>query len=476
MAATPTPSLEFLFHPRSLAIAGISSSASTGRGPGGGGGFLESIREMGFSGPIYPVNPKATEIQGLRCYPSLRDVPEEVDYLISSVPAPAVPQLVDDAIAKGVKAIHFFTAGFSETGDEERTELEQQAIEKLRAAGIRVIGPNCMGLYVPSAGLSFMPGLPVEPGDTAFISQSGANAGDFVRQAGMRGVRFSKVISYGNAADLKESDFFAYAAADPHTRAIFAYIEGVREGRRFFETLKWAARRKPVVILKGGRTEAGTRAAASHTGSLAGSLDIFDAMCRQVGALRATSLDELVDLAVAFHYLPPPSGRGLAVVGAGGGTSVLAADEIDAAGLLVPPLPEDVQQELRAFTPVAGTSIRNPLDVMSIFSREHFVTTIRLAAKPDVIDVVLFHTSFSWGGRGDADARVQDTVENLVHAREAASKPIVVSIKPTLDPEGARQAATFAAACAREGIPLFPGIDRAAQAIAAMVRWRQMQT
>src|SRR5581483_4313260 len=140
----------------------------------------------------------------------------------------------------------------------ERAELEQQSIEKLRAAGIRVIGPNCMGLYVPEAGLSFMPGLPVEPGDTAFISQSGANAGDFVRQAGTRGVRFSKVISYGNAADLKESDFFAYAADDPGTRAIFAYIEGVREGRRFFETLKQVARRKPVVILKGGRTEAGT--------------------------------------------------------------------------------------------------------------------------------------------------------------------------------------------------------------------------
>jgi acyl-CoA synthetase (NDP forming) len=473
MAATPA--LEFLFHPRSVAIAGISSSAPTGRGPGGGGGFLESIREMGFSGPIYPINPKASEIQGLRCYPSLREVPDEVDYLISSVPAPVVPQLVDDAIAKGVKAIHFFTAGFSETGDEERTELEQQSIEKLRAAGIRVIGPNCMGLYVPEAGLSFMPGLPVEPGDTAFISQSGANAGDFVRQAGTRGVRFSKVVSYGNAADLKESDFFAYAAEDPNTRAIFAYIEGVREGRRFFETLRWAARRKPVVILKGGRTEAGTRAAASHTGSLAGSLDIFDAMCRQVGALRASSLDELVDLAVAFRYLEPPSGLGLAVVGAGGGTSVLAADEIDAAGLLVPPLPDDVQQELREFTPVAGTSIRNPLDVMSIFTREHFVTTMRLAAKPDVIDVVLFHTSFSWGGRGDADARVQDTVENLVEARKAISKPLVVSIKPTLDPEGARQAASFTAACAREGIPLFPGIDRAARAIAAQVRWRQIQ-
>jgi acyl-CoA synthetase (NDP forming) len=466
-----TPALEFLFHPRSIAIAGISSAPSTARGMGGGG-FLESMREMGFAGRLYPINPKATAIQGLPCYPSLRAVPDEVDYVISSVPASAVPVLVDDAIAKGVRAVHFFTAGFSETGDEARTELEQQAIERLRGAGIRVIGPNCMGLYVPRSGLSFMSGFPVEPGDTAFLSQSGANAGDFVRQAALRGVRFSKVVSYGNAADLTECDFLAYAAEDPDTRAIFAYIEGVREGRRFVQTLKQAARRKPVVILKGGRTEAGTRAAASHTGSLAGSLQVFDALCRQAGALRVASMDELVDLAVAFRFLEPPAGPGLAVVGAGGGTSVLAADAIAAAGLAVPPLPEDVQEELRRFTPVAGTSVRNPLDVMSIFSSEHFVTTMRLAARPDCIDVVLFHTNFGWGGRGDADVRVQETVDQLLRAREVVAKPIVVSCQPSLDAEGAGYTAALVAACARAGIPFFPGINRAAQAIAGLRQWK----
>lgn len=471
--AITAPPLDFLFHPRSIAIAGISASAPAGRITSSG--FLEAIREMGFTGPLYLVNPRATEIQGLPCYPSLRDVPGEVDYVISSVPAPAVPGLVEDAIVKGVRAMHFFTAGFSETGDEERTELEHRVIERLRSAGIRVIGPNCMGLYVPAAGLSFMPGFPVEPGDTAFISQSGANAGDFVRQAGLRGVRFSKVISYGNAADLKESDFFAYTADDPETRAIFAYIEGVREGRRFFETLRYAARRKPVVILKGGRTEAGTRAAASHTGSLAGSLQIFDALCRQSGALRVSSMDELIDLAVAFHYLEPPAGRGLAVVGAGGGTSVLAADEIAAAGLEVPPLPETVQQELRRFVPVAGTSVRNPLDVMSIFTPEHFVSTMRLAAKPDCIDVVLFHTSFAWADQGDADTRLQETVNNLVQAREVVRKPVIVAVKPSLEADSARQTAAFVAACARAGIPLFPGVDRAARAIAGLLEWQRRQ-
>lgn len=466
------PALDFLFHPRNVAIAGISSRSSAGMG---GGGFLESIREMGFSGGLYPVNPKADTIQGLRAYPSLRDLPEPADYLISSVPAPVVPQLVEDAIATGVRVIHFFTAGFSETGDEERAELEQQVMERLRGAGIRVIGPNCMGLYVPSAGLSFMPGFPTEPGDTALISQSGANAGDFVRQAAARGVRFSKVVSYGNAADLKESDFFAYAADDPHTRAIFGYIEGVRDGRGFVEALKRAARRKPVVILKGGRTEAGTRAAASHTGSLAGSLAVFDALCRQAGALRAESLDELVDMAVAFRFLPPPAGRGVAVIAAGGGTSVLAADDIAAAGLLVPPLPPAIQEEFRAFVPVAGTSVRNPLDVATMFSAENFVTTLRLAAKAENIDVVLFHANLDWGGDDHMAKRVQQTVANLARAREGSSKPIAVSVKPALTGPRMEHIGALVEACAAEGFAVFPGIDRAARAIAGLVRWRSMQ-
>src|SRR5215217_7892466 len=346
--------LEAIFHPRNVAIVGLSSG-STARTGFGGNGFLTSIRDMGFAGPLYPVNPKATEIEGLPCYPSLRAIPEPVDYVISSVPAPAVPQLVDDAIATGVRAIHFFTAGFRETGEADRAELEQRAMARLRAAGIRVIGPNCMGLYVPSAGLSFMPGFPTEAGDVCLISQSGANAGEFVRQAAARGVRFSKVVSYGNAADLNESDFLEYAAEDPETRAICAYIEGVADGRRFVTTLRRAARRKPVVILKGGRTGAGARAAASHTGSLAGSLEVFDALCRQMGALRVESLDALVDFAVAFRFVDPPAGPGVAIVGMGGGTSVLAADAVAAAGLTVPPLPEEGQAELRRFTPVAGT-------------------------------------------------------------------------------------------------------------------------
>lgn len=467
--------LDALFHPRSVAIAGISSVTRQSGGPGGGFGFLESIREMGFDGPLYPVNPKAQEIAGLPCYPTLRDIPGPVDYLISSVPAPAVPQLVEDAIVKGVRLIHFFTAGFSETGDDERSQLEQQVMTRLREAGIRVLGPNCMGLYSPTGRVAFMPGFPTEPGDTALVSQSGANAGDFVRQAAERGVRFSTVWSYGNAADLNEADLLAHAAADPATRAVFAYIEGVRDGRRFVEVLREAARVKPVVILKGGRTGAGARAAASHTGSLAGSLQVFDALCRQMGALRVESLEELVDLAVAFRYLTPPDGKGVAVVGAGGGTSVLAADMIDAAGLDVPTLPDDVQEELRRFTPVAGTSIRNPLDLMSIFQPEQFATTVRLAAQPDSIHAVLFHTGFGWGRRDRDGDQVSNLIRSIQAGREAITKPLIVAVRPALTGPGAEQTAAFVEACARAGIAVFPGIDRAARTLAKLVTWRALQ-
>lgn len=468
--------LDAMFHPRGIAIAGISSAErERGSGPGGGGGFLTAIREMGFSGGLYPVNPKATEIQGLRCYPSVSAIPGEVDYVISSVPAPVVPSLVQDCIAKGVGTVHFFTAGFSETGDEERSDLERQAISRLQGAGIRVIGPNCMGLYVPASGLSFMGGLPTRPGTTAFISQSGANAGDFIRTGAERGVYFSKVISYGNAAGLKESDFFDYAAEDDGTDAIFAYIEGVREGRRFVEALRRAARQKPVAILKGGRTSAGARAAASHTGSLAGTAQIFDALCRQAGALRADSLDDLADLAVAFRFITPPASRGIALVGAGGGTSVLAADAVDAAGLTVPPLPDDVQEELRRFVPIAGTSIRNPLDVMSIFEHERFVQTLRLPAKPESIGAVLFHTNLNWGGAGDGDNRVEQTIAAVREAGERSGKPVVLAFRPVLNTAGMTAAVQLVKGCAEAGIAVFPGIDRAARALAALVRWREMR-
>jgi len=483
------PSLDYIFHPRSVAVVGVSPPQ-----PGFGGmgaGFLISLQEMSCPA-IYPVNPKHQEVEGLKCYASLLDIDGPVDHVISSVPARVVPQLVEDCIAKGVKTIHFFTAGFSETGEEEMAELEVEVVSRAVAAGIRILGPNCMGLYAPRSGLSFMPGFPTEPGPVGFISQSGGNAGDMVFTSAVRGIRYSKVVSYGNAADIGESELLEYLAEDPETEVITAYIEGVKDGRRpdgrpsgrFFSAMRVASAAKPVVVLKGGRTESGTRAVFSHTASLAGSIQVFDALCRQVGAVRVDSVDEMIDMAVAFRYMEPPAGPNVAVVGGGGGFSVFAADEIDEAGLRCPALPDHTQAELREFTPLAGTSVRNPVDTIAIFEPPKLEQTLRVVGRAENVDVVLYHTNIGWGGwrrssnmfAGLDPAQLMEMMlQQMLAARQATGKPLVVVLRQPLDVEAMERTLTFQERCWRAGFPVFPTIPRAANAIAKVLWWRQQR-
>lgn len=472
MPAGTFASLDFMFHPRSIAVVG----ASTQEGPGS---FVYAIKEMGFKGDLYPVNPKADEIQRLRCYPNLRDIPGHVDHVISSVPLRFVEQLVEDAGAKAVKVIHFFTAGFSETGDEEAAALERRVLARAKELGMRVIGPNCMGLYVPAAGVSFMPNLPTEPGPVALLSQSGANAGEFCRTGAVRGLRYSKVVSYGNGADIRESELLEYAAEDPETSVVACYIEGIRDGQHFMRALKKAAAAKPVVILKGGRTETGARAANSHTGSLAGSLEIFDAAVRQAGAMRVDRMEELVDAAVAARFLPGLSGARAGIVGGGGGYSVLASDEIGAAGLDMPALPDDIQQKLHDFTPTAGTSVRNPVDTSVGWGPEGLkpmLDTIRIVAGAPNIDYILYHTSYSWGAmRAEGPSIVEmatEAADGLGAIARETGKPIVcVARIPTTD-LGMQGTLAFQESVAAQGLPVFNSVQSAALAVQRLLDWQ----
>ena len=459
--------LEFLFHPRSIAVVGASSS----QGPGGG--FVTAIKEMDFDGDLYPVNPKVDELQGLKCYPRLALVPGAVDYVISCVPVAVVPEMIEEAAEKGVKAIQFFTAGFSETGDAERSEQESNVLARARELGMRVIGPNCMGLCCPATGLSFMPLLPTEPGPVGIVSQSGANAVDICRTGGARGLRFSKVISYGNAADLTESDFLDYLADDPETTVITGYIEGVKDGQRFLRTLAKAAAAKPVIILKGGRTEAGGRATVSHTGSLAGEVQVFDAVCRQTGAMRVESIEELVDTAIAFRFPGQLPGPRTGIVGVGGGNSVLAADAVAAAGLEVPPLPEATQRQLAEFTPIAGTSVRNPVDTTVGFGPDGprlMRETLRLVAEAPNIDVILYQPAIGWGPPpGDEGPSAVEIAKQIATSTGEAvrefGKPIVVLMRPPLTSEAMEQSITFMEEAAAQGLAIFPGVSNAARAL-----------
>ena len=488
MSTQSTHPLDPIFHPRAVAVVGVSSQQ---RGPMGG--FYQSLLEAGFPeiGGLYPVNPKVNEIDGKRCYPSLLETPDPVDHVISMVPARAVPELVDQCIAKKVRSIHLFTAGFSETGDEVMAAAERDAIAKLQRAGIRAIGPNCMGLYVPSSRLAFMNGFPMEAGNVFLLSQSGANAGEIVGELAGRGVRFSKAISYGNGADLKAHDFFDYAASDPETEVVAAYIEGVQDGRAFYEALKRCARVKRTIVLKGGLTQSGSRAAHSHTGSLAGSSEIFDAVCRQTGAMRAETMDELQDLVVAAstntcHI----KGTGVAMMaGGGGGFAVLSADAIDREGLVVPRMPAEAVRRMREFIPVAGSSVNNPIDAMP--DDEHADEMLRIVATAEGIDMVFMGPMVSRNRMAAQrpSAAGQPASEEMSKAMVEASKEAAVQMRRLQDETGvpvvgiqrsgrmARMMGmasdAFNLATYEQGIGTYPSVARAAHTIAQVRRWRE---
>lgn len=469
------PDLEYIFHPRSIAIAGVSAQEGGGFG---GSGFVQSLQDVGFRGPIYLIHPTAPAIRGLKCYPNLRDVPDQVDYVISSVRANLVPQLLEDCIAKGTRVLHLFTAGFTETGDVERAKMEQAVVARAKEGGVRLIGPNCMGIYAPASRLAMMPGQPPEPGPVGMVSQSGMNAGEFVRHAIPRGLRCSKVISFGNGADLKAADFFEYLADDPETEIIVAYLEGIQDGPRLARAIRRAGALKPTAILKGGRTEAGSRAANSHTASLAGSLQVFDGLCRQAGALRVESLESLVDAAVSFQFVKRLRGPNVAVVGGGGGASVLAADDLDAAGLRVPALLPETREALAKVTAEAGTSIRNPIDTMNIWEPKAFEGTLRPVAEAANIDVVLYHMGFGFGpsARMSMDReRGARQVEGLARIQEETGTPIVVSIRQSLSADTVALAVDFQERCARAGLATYPSISRAAEALAGLLEWQRLR-
>ncbi|MBW2086902.1 MAG: CoA-binding protein, partial [Deltaproteobacteria bacterium] len=377
--------LEEILHPKSIAVVGASDG-------GRGGGFITPLQELSYQGKIYPVNPKYPEIMGLKAYPRVRDIPGPVDYVISSIPASEVLGLIEDCAQKGVKAVHLYTARFSETGRKDAADLEIEILRQARKGGIRIIGPNCMGVYYPDEGIAFSDGMPKESGHLGLASQSGQAVGEIVGFAAQRGIRFSKAISYGNALDFNECDYLDYFLQDPQTKVILMYIEGVRDPRRFLNLLRRTVAVKPVIIVKGGRGEAGTRATASHTASMAGSRRVWQAAIDQTGVISAVDLEELVDIAAAFYFLPGIAGRSVGVAGGSGGSSVLAADLCEEAGLDVIPLPDDIRERLKNQGNPIWDWIGNPAD-FSISMRnfaDAAIITRMMAQHPDFDFLIVF--------------------------------------------------------------------------------------
>jgi len=314
----------------------------------------------GYQGRVYPVNPRREELFGLKCYPSLQAIPDSVDYVICCLAAAKAPDIISACHGKGVKMVHFIAMDFDQ-------DITGETLRRARALGIRILGPNCLGLYNPGAGISFAYDFPRESGKVGLFLQSGGIPNQLVRYAAARGIRFSKVLSYGNGDDINEAELLEYFRDDPETEVIACYLEGARDGRRFFQALRETTVSKPVIVLKAGRSTAGARAAASHTAALSGSQSTWDSALKQANAVQVTTLEELTDMMVAFSFIPPLEGRGLGMIGGSGGRSVLSADAWGEAGFDIVTVPPNVTEEIKRQFPGDDYSwVKNPLDVSAI--------------------------------------------------------------------------------------------------------------
>ncbi len=474
------PALEIAFHPTVVAMVGVSADAKRSEHrPSGGATFIAGFEQLGFQGRIYPVNTKATEILGYKAYPSVSAIPEPVDLVVISVPAQAVPAVLEDCITANAKNIHMYTAGFEETGEEEAKELGLKVRQIALRGGLRIIGPNCVGLLAPKSHLTTLARLPLEPGPIAFFSQGGGQAEDCVDFGSPRGLGFSKVVSYGNALDVDESEFLEYLAQDPETEIISAYIEGVRDGRRFFSALKGATSQKPVVIYKGGTTEAGQRAARSHTASLTSSVAVFNAVCHQLNAIQVNGLEELIDVLVTLRFATPlPRGTGVAIVGAGGSPAVLASDAMESAGLQLPNLSPEVQTKLKQCLPVEGGGFTNPVDATNLVSPEAIYAALCVVGKVSDIHTLIYHLGFHplshWGnGRLSSTTYLQAAIDAFTQAQQAADKPVMLVLRPPPDLVGMKEFLATQKAFVKARFPVFHSLYNAAKAIARVVAWGQ---
>ncbi|MFC1864386.1 acetate--CoA ligase family protein [Chloroflexota bacterium] len=463
--------LDKLFHPKSIAVVGASSSEQAA-------GWVARLLEFRYPGHLYPVNPRADEINGLKAYPTVRDIPGPVDYAIFNVPARFAPQIMEDCVAKGVKAAHIYAAGFSETGKEEAKKLEARVASSAHENKVRVIGPNCMGVYYPAGGLTFNATFSKEPGNVAFVSQTGAGASRFVFLANDRHIHFSKVISYGNAVDLDSPDFLDYLADDIETGIIACYIEGAKDGRKFLNAIKKCLITKPVIVLKAGLTESGAGAAASHTASIAGSKSVWEAFFTQSGAIPVNTLEEITDVILALLRMPCPKGRRVGIVGRGGGLGVIATDTCERAGLKVPPFLPETRRQLEEIIPEAGAGVRNPVESDRGMSgtADFYDKGLKIVDADPQIDFILIHNAVDvYGGRqADLPEQVVKTAEVLANTAHTLTKPMAVILSA-----GEHLGTVTAVFEAREtlmkaGIAVYPTIEAAANAIGKVIKYHEI--
>lgn len=380
-----------IFNPEKIAIIGVSS-----KGAGFGSGIFYSLRMIGYSGGIYLVNPKGGSLEGVPIYKSVAEIPDRFDLAIIAVAAEAVPGVLEACRQKGAAAAEILSSGFRELGTEAGIALEEALVREARN-GIRVIGPNCFGIYCPKSGLTVLPGpdLPRRTGPVAFSSQSGGMAVDFANTGKSIGLSFSKVVSFGNGSDLRETELLHYFGRDPETGTIALYIEGVADGAAFYDALCEVGRKKPVIAMKGGLSESGSRAVASHTASMGGSRKIWQSILRQANAVQVNDAEEMAQACLAFSYLPERSFHNLSVLGGGGALGVAAADAAEYVGVSIPPFEKALSDRIGALLPKPGSSPANPVDVANPYVAPQVLKEVLLLAAGDPrIDIQFLITLF----------------------------------------------------------------------------------
>jgi acyl-CoA synthetase (NDP forming) len=424
--------------------------------------FFMALLDQGFSGKIYPVSLQADEIDGFKAYPSVAAIPGAVDLAIVLVPQHLTLSVVKECAAKGVKAAVLFTAGYKETGTDEGCAQEEQLVQVARASGMRLIGPNCMGIYAPRSGLSFFPQLTRESGPVGLVSHSGSLANIICYTGPQWGIRFSKAINLGNECDLTSADFLLYLASDAETRLIGAYIEGIKDGPRFFDALRTASLKKPVILWKAGLTSAGAQAAASHTGALACAGDVWEGVVKQTGAVPVVGFEAWFDALMGFAMLPEHLGDRIAIVSGAGGLAVSAADACADNGLRLAQLSPETHASLAAVVPPTGTSLRNPIDVSLTASLEIgiYIQSIQAVVADPAVDAIVIIGAWL---NPEANRLYTDAI---IETRRQSGKAILMVKLPGID-------SPYIPQFCDAGIPYFESSERALRTYARVRRYQQ---
>ena len=450
--------LDHFFNPKSVAVVGASRDEGSV-----GNSIFRNMVSYGFQGEVYGVNRKGGELFGRQLYPNLAAIGKPIDLAIVAVPARVVPTVMEECGQAGVDSVIIISAGFKETGGEG-AQLEREVVKIARNYSIRIVGPNCLGIVVPAIGFngSFAPGMP-KAGKVALMSQSGALATAVMDWALAQGLGFSKFVSFGNAADIGLNELLRALAEDEETNVILAYMEGIKDGPEFMKVAYEVTQRKPLVVVKSGSTSTGARAVSSHTGSLAGAEQAYDAAFRQCGVVRVSSVEQLYDYAMAFAALPLPKGRSIAFITNAGGPGIMATDAAERLGLRLAGFDKATIDQLRTQLPPAS-NFYNPVDVLGDAPPERFEFAAETLLKdPAVHSMVALTTP-------QAMTKIQETAQAI--ARVAAHSPIPIVGCLMGGQEMGKGAEVLKAA----GVPNYGFPERAVAALAAMTdycEWRE---